>query len=638
MKRSARILSLLMAVLMLSAMILEVTPVSAAFTKFYARAKVDRLRVRDAVGMDDDAMDHLDLNQLVWVIDETTAGGTLYFKIDFCNSRKLRDTGWVVAESSGKDYCVELTSSEKAKLSYKNGSLPNTKGSGGGTSGGGGTPTGVYKLGSKGETVRDIQSTLKSMKIYSGDITGNFGPKTGEAVRAFQRRNSLAVDGIAGPATLKKLFGGSGGSGGGGSGGGGSGGGSTNAGKYGVTTRDKVTLRASASTSSRDKSLLPKGTVFKISTTVYVGSYSWYSCRVEDGSGYIRSDMGRLLSAQETEDYLEDDTKPDDDDKNEGASGEATITANSVNIREDAGTEHDKVGTAQKGSVWTVLDSKRDSNGKTWYNISNGKLDGWVISTYVSFDGKGSGEEGSAYRVLKVGSTGEDVKQLQQALKDVDMYSATISGHYGEKTKAAVAAYQKKIGLPSDGIAGADTQAALFGELDYNLNTNGTPGGVELYDWWKFKSAKIYTKGYAAITDVKTKVVWRVKLQSDGNHLDVEPATKADTDAMLKVYGVSDPKKISYVRRAVWLFVANSGDVASTSNMGENGNPGRFFAASMYGVPHGDDTIANNGYDGQFCVHLWHSKTSGTDIEDKDHQAMVMYAYQHAPKKGKVTQ
>ena len=59
---------------------------------------------------------------------------------------------------------------------------------------------------------------------------------------------------------------------------------------------------------------------------------------------------------------------------------------------------------------------------------------------------------------LKYGSTGDEVKKLQEALgftgKDVD-------GIFGNKTQQAVIDYQKKNGLTADGIAGKNTQGKL---------------------------------------------------------------------------------------------------------------------------------------------------------------------------------
>ena len=35
---------------------------------------------------------------------------------------------------------------------------------------------------------------------------------------------------------------------------------------------------------------------------------------------------------------------------------------------------------------------------------------------------------------------------------------------------------------------------------------------------------------------------------------------------------------------------------------------------SMYGVPHGKQTILDNNFPGQFCLHFYNSKTSGTKV------------------------
>lgn len=63
----------------------------------------------------------------------------------------------------------------------------------------------IYKKGSRGETVKQIQRALGGGG-YKVIIDGVFGPITEEAVRAFQHDNRLAVDGIVGPATLAKLI------------------------------------------------------------------------------------------------------------------------------------------------------------------------------------------------------------------------------------------------------------------------------------------------------------------------------------------------------------------------------------------------------------------------------------------------
>jgi putative chitinase len=61
--------------------------------------------------------------------------------------------------------------------------------------------------------------------------------------------------------------------------------------------------------------------------------------------------------------------------------------------------------------------------------------------------------------LLKIGSTGEEVKKLQEKL-GVDAGSA--AGTFGPKTEAAVKAWQKANGLDDDGVVGPATWAKLF--------------------------------------------------------------------------------------------------------------------------------------------------------------------------------
>ena len=59
--------------------------------------------------------------------------------------------------------------------------------------------------GSRGETVRQVQTKLKQWGYYSGSVDGVFGQSTYEAVTWFQRANGLTADGTVGGATLAAL-------------------------------------------------------------------------------------------------------------------------------------------------------------------------------------------------------------------------------------------------------------------------------------------------------------------------------------------------------------------------------------------------------------------------------------------------
>lgn len=63
----------------------------------------------------------------------------------------------------------------------------------------------LSKYGSRGEEVKQIQEKLKRWGYYNGNVDGIYGSQTLEAVKYFQRKNGLTVDGIAGPATLKAM-------------------------------------------------------------------------------------------------------------------------------------------------------------------------------------------------------------------------------------------------------------------------------------------------------------------------------------------------------------------------------------------------------------------------------------------------
>lgn len=63
----------------------------------------------------------------------------------------------------------------------------------------------LSKYKSTGEEVRKIQTRLKEWGYYKGSIDGTYGSKTVRAVREFQRKNNLKVDGIAGPETLAAI-------------------------------------------------------------------------------------------------------------------------------------------------------------------------------------------------------------------------------------------------------------------------------------------------------------------------------------------------------------------------------------------------------------------------------------------------
>ena len=63
----------------------------------------------------------------------------------------------------------------------------------------------LSKYGSRGTEVTNIQTRLKSWGYYTGTVDGIYGWRTASAVRLFQSKNGLKVDGVAGPQTLAAI-------------------------------------------------------------------------------------------------------------------------------------------------------------------------------------------------------------------------------------------------------------------------------------------------------------------------------------------------------------------------------------------------------------------------------------------------
>ncbi len=71
--------------------------------------------------------------------------------------------------------------------------------------------------------------------------------------------------------------------------------------------------------------------------------------------------------------------------------------------------------------------------------------------------------------ILKQGSQGGEVKEVQRRLKRWGYYAGSVDGVFGVGTKNAVIAFQKKNGLTPDGVVGKSTYKALGMNSSYEV-------------------------------------------------------------------------------------------------------------------------------------------------------------------------
>ena len=435
------------------------------------------------------------------------------------------------------------------------------------------------RMGDSGSAVKDLQTKLKKLGYYSGTVDSTFGSGTYAAVRAFQKKYNLTADGVAGSETLKKL---------------------DSAYKNADSDKDDGSLRKGA-TGSAVKDLQTKLKKLGFYNAYVDGSYGDTTVAAVKAFQKKYNLTADGIAGSETLKKLDSAYKNADSDKDDGSLRKGA-TGSAV---KDLQTKLKKLGFYNAyvdGSYGDTTVAAVKAFQKKYNLTADGvagsetlkKLD----SAYKNADSNTSTDDDS----LRKGATGTAVKTLQTNLKKLGFYTAYVDGSFGSTTESAVKAFQKKYGLTADGVAGSATlkkiESAVASASSGKITT-------ERLDWFNGGKNVIPNGAVFQIKDVSTGLIFSARRQSGGNHMDAEPLTAEDTAILKKINGGT----FSWRRRAV--LVKYNGHV---------------YAASIYSEPHGTNTILDNNFDGQFCLHFYGSKTHGTDRVDADHQKCVEQA------------
>ena len=134
----------------------------------------------------------------------------------------------------------------------------------------------------------------------------------------------------------------------------------------------------------------------------------------------------------------------------------------------------------------------------------------------IAFGGENASEtEESA--VLKIGSSGTQVRTLQTKLNNWGYEAGTVDGIFGSKTQAAVKRFQQKNGLVADGIVGSKTAAALGMTLTSSSSSNSSYSSQDVYLLAKCIHAEARGEPYMGQVAVGAVVLNRVKSSSFPN-------------------------------------------------------------------------------------------------------------------------
>lgn len=255
------------------------------------------------------------------------------------------------------------------------------------------TPQSLQRGFTGSEAVRSVQRRLKDLGYYKGSADGDFGPATEEAVKAFQRANGLKADGKVGPKTLEKMNG-----------------------KHAVSARD------ANATAAPKKTAKPTARVTKTPRPTSTPNLTkdYYLTTGSKGKK-VETLQRRLIELG----WLSG--------KVTGVYDDATAAAVSAFQRKTSGLWED--GIAGPDTLRALYSSNAARTNKPAVNTSE---------------------------TLEVGSTGSEVRKLQQKLKDLGYLSGNVDGTFGVATQAAVIAFQKNNNLTADGKAGSATLSKLY--------------------------------------------------------------------------------------------------------------------------------------------------------------------------------
>ena len=205
---------------------------------------------------------------------------------------------------------------------------------------------------------------------------------------------------------------------------------------------------------------------------------------------------------------------------------------------------------------------------------------------------------------LKQGSKGTAVTSLQSRLIELGFLSGKADGVFGSQTAEAVKAFQKANKLTADGVAGSKTISKLLNSTvsssSSTAKATATPAPtaapvtstvtrlsaskVIYANWYTTVKAVCKSYPYCTVYDYSTGISWQIHIFSVGAHADFEPVTANDTARMQRAFG----GETTWTPKPVWVLFSD----------------GSVYMASVHDTPHGVSHTTDNNFAGHACLHF----------------------------------
>lgn len=543
-KRSA-----LLAILCVLVMVFAVPVASAAsYSKVYGQTQ-DKVRVRESASTNATIIDNIVKDACIYITSSKASGSNTFVQVKYRASDGSTATGWV-CQSDGRNTYVKVLSTDQAKSKFKvsSGNLP-SKAVGTFTAAerkasAANSDTTYIRENSSGATVSKVQTELKALGYYYGQITGNAGPKTVAAIKSFQGKNGLTADGIAGPQTIAKID---------------------------AAYEAKGGSSSGSGSSASGLKLNSKGTdVRNLQQDLTTLGYYWaeitgnFGAKTETAVKRFQEENGLTadgVAGTKTLNAIAAAVARKGGTPASGGSAGTTLKLNSQ------GTKVSQLQTDLKqlgyyyAEITGNFGAKTEAAVKAFQKAKGLTADGvagtkTLNAIAAAVDKAGGSSSGSSSTNMKLGSTGTAVSALQQNLTTLGYYYGDVTGHYGNLTQQAVKKFQKAKGLTQDGVASTATLNAITSALK-NAGVDVGPGTVAT-------TLREGDKG-TAVTELQTMLkklnYYYGSVTGSFGSLTKQAVRKFQDDNKLTVDGVAGPATINKLR----TLTGGSADSGSSS-------------------------------------------------------------------------